>query len=186
MNHPQLDLDAEAILFDGHWMTRDDLARRIKAMLDSGDFSVGRQSQALEALNVTLGSVRTLSFRVLPELSEALNLAAARSGKSVGAYIRDRLLSDLQGSPPVVKEHREEVAASLAVPAPIQLNAPVEMDIAIPPPAPSVPPVLKAGPGALRAAGIKEPSVVVEASLGAEGPVDASGPKKKDDDVRRW
>jgi len=39
MTPQPIDLDAEAIQFEGHWYTRDELARKIKSMLDAGDFA---------------------------------------------------------------------------------------------------------------------------------------------------
>ena len=95
MSQMPIDLDAEAIYFEGHWYTRDDLARRIKAMLDAGDFAVTRPSAALEQLTSVISSVRTLAFRATPDLVEAVNAGAARAGKSVGGFIRDALSAAL-------------------------------------------------------------------------------------------
>lgn len=169
-----IDLDAEAILFDGQWSTRDDLARRIKGMLDGGDYSIARQSTALEQLTQTLASVRTLAFRATPDLVEALNMAAARSGKSVGGFIRDTLIDNIAGAPEVAQAHPNEAAAApraktdpempavalpvvAATPTPVAVTAPVAAapipSVAIPPPTPSAPQLI-AGPGALKAAGV--------------------------------
>lgn len=71
MNQLPIDVDAEAIFLDGAWYTREDLARKIKSMIDAGDFNVARPSAALEALSATLQQVRTLSFRVTPDLAES-------------------------------------------------------------------------------------------------------------------
>src|SRR5262245_60204878 len=91
MSQLPIDLDAEAILFDSHGCTRDELARRIRGMLDSGDYAITRHSAALELLTQTLNSVRTVAFRATPDLVEAINMNAARAGKSVGSFIRDVL-----------------------------------------------------------------------------------------------
>src|SRR5262245_59922421 len=91
MNQLPIDLDAEAIQYDGHWYTREDLARRIKQMLDSGDFAVGKPSQALEQLTQVLASLRTLAFRLPPEMADQLNQAAARHGRTLGSLIRESL-----------------------------------------------------------------------------------------------
>ena len=42
-----IDLDSESVWLDGAWYTRQDLARRIKEMIETGDFRVSRPSQAL-------------------------------------------------------------------------------------------------------------------------------------------
>ena len=202
-----IDLDAEAILFDGQWSTRDDLARRIKGMLDNGDYSIARQSSALEQLTQTLAAVRTLAFRATPDLVEALNMAAARSGKSVGGFIRDILIDSIAGAPEVPQAHPNEAAA-----APRAKTDPEMLAVAIPPPEPSAPiaaapiplanpapapapaaPQFFAGPGALKAAGVpgekapNPPSVVVEPALANETVVDLTNPKKKEEESeRRW
>jgi hypothetical protein len=91
MSQLPIDLDAEAIQFDGHWYTREDLARRIKQMLDSGDFAVGKISQALEQLTTVLSSLRTLAFRLPPDMADQLNQVAARHGRTLGSLIRESL-----------------------------------------------------------------------------------------------
>lgn len=90
-----LDLDAETISLDGHWYTRDELARRIKTMLDAGDFSVTRPSQALEQLTQTLAALRTIAFRAPPDLADALAARAARLGKTPGGVVREALIAYL-------------------------------------------------------------------------------------------
>ncbi len=181
-----IDLDAEAILFDGQWSTRDDLARRIKGMLDGGDYSISRPSTALEQLTQTIASVRTLAFRATPDLVEALNMAAARSGKSVGGFIRDLLIDNIAGAPEAPPAHPNEAAAApraktdpempAAAAAPVAsapvvavpvTSGPVTVPIpslAIPPPVPSVPPQVFAGPGALKAAGVPKDSTLMGGS----------------------
>jgi hypothetical protein len=201
-----IDLDAEAILFDGQWSTRDDLARRIKTMLDAGDYAISRQSVALEQLTQTLASVRTLAFRATPDLVEALNMAAARSGKSVGGFIRDTLIDSIAGAPEVPQARPSDAAPAprakidtdlLAAAAPTppsaaHATAPIPTPLAIPPPAPSAPSAVIAGPGALKAAGLpggapSSPSVVVEPGLANETAVELTNPKKKEEESeRRW
>jgi hypothetical protein len=44
-----IDLDSESVWLDGAWYTRQDLARRIKEMIETGDFRVSRPGQALVA-----------------------------------------------------------------------------------------------------------------------------------------
>jgi hypothetical protein len=185
-----IDLDAEAILFDGQWNTRDDLARRIKAMLDAGDYAISRQSGALEQLTQTLAAVRTLAFRATPDLVEALNMAAARSGKSVGGFIRDTLIDSIAGAPEVPQARPNDAAAA---PRAKTDELPAALAAA----------GVIAGPGALKAAGVPDginssPSVVVEPALAHETAVELTNPKKRekekekekekeaDEGERRW
>ena len=195
MSQLPIDIDAEAIYFDGHWYTRDDMARRIKAMLDQGDFSVSRPSAALEQLTAVISTVRTLAFRATPEMIEALNAGAARAGKSVGAFIRESLAQQL-GVPssdfgPARGGEEEPTAPQAAATRPpdetIRHAAPSTV---VPAPSPSAPSAPIAGPGAMRAAQNERlPSVVVEPALvGEQPPVELTHKKTKEEEAteRRW
>ncbi|MBE2254123.1 MAG: CopG family transcriptional regulator [Myxococcus sp.] len=147
MNQLPIDVDAEAIFLDGSWYTRDDLARKIKSMIDAGDFNVARPSAALEALSATLQQVRTVSFRVTPDLADALNQLATRTGNSVGQLVREAVMQLLtQGAAPQ-EEVRRDDSVKAAAPTPPDAQ-PIEAQAAPPEP------VLMPGPGALRNAGL--------------------------------
>lgn len=189
MSQLPIDIDAEAIYFDGHWYTRDDMARKIKAMLDQGDFAITRPSSALEQLTSVVASVRTLAFRATPDMVDALNAGAARTGKSVGAFIRDSL-SPLLGLPtsdfgparpgtdPLIGS---KVSNEEAKPAADAANGGAT---------PSTGQAPIAGPGALKSAQNERlPSVVVEPALIAESPVELTQKKTKEEETtaeRRW
>jgi len=198
MSQLPIDIDAEAIYFDGHWYTRDDMARRIKAMLDQGDFAVSRPSAALEQLIAVISSVRTLAFRATPDMIEAINAGAARTGKSVGAFIRESLAealgvpsADFGPAPAQVTQLTQPVQP--VQPAP---SAPRPADETIrgtsssaPNPSPSAPTAPIAGPGALRAAhNERVPSVVVDSELTGDKPVELTHKKTKEEEAteRRW
>ncbi len=188
MNQFPVDVDAETVFFDNVWYTREDLAARIKSMIDQGDFAIARPSAALEELTATLQSVRTMAFRVTPDLADALNQLATRTGKTVGHLLREAaagLVTLPHGAPPPVltppHHHAEEFAeppvpvpdARVTAPTPLVTIAkfppPLPAPAPIPPPAqaapaPSAPPASSpssapvAGPGALRAAGVARDS----------------------------
>lgn len=84
-----IDLDAEAIWLDGAWHTRDALARRIKQMVESGEYKVARLSEALERLEAALGRTRVLSSRVPEDLAAALASAGTQLGRPVGHLVRE-------------------------------------------------------------------------------------------------
>lgn len=211
MNALPIDLDAEAIQFDGHWYTRDELARRIKGMLDSGDFAISKPSQALEQLTTTLGSLRTLAVRVAPDMADALNAHAARQGRGPGAIIRtalaeylglpppleaDRSAHARPPSPPGRKPTDPEMPIAAALPVPPDLK--VTQQMSIPPGLLAGPPQLIPGPGALKAASIPQaaPSVVIDRSaIVTEEPTAEEAaqavsltPKSKEEEAveRRW
>jgi hypothetical protein len=116
MSQLPIDLDAEAIQYDGHWCTREDLARRIRQMLDGGDFAVGKISTALEQLTTVLAGLRTLAFRLPPDMADQLNQVAARHGRTLGSLIRESLTVhlNLKG----VNLLEGSVAATTALPLP--------------------------------------------------------------------
>lgn len=141
MSQFPVDVDAEAIFLDGAWYTREDLSRRVRAMLDQGDFNVARPSAALQELTQTMQGIRTLAFRATPTLAEQLTEYATRNQLSVGAVIRDAVAQFISGERP----------------APIALDTTVSSQnlprVADPEPAATGAPI--AGPGALRAAGVE-------------------------------
>jgi predicted DNA-binding protein len=84
-----IDLDTESVWHDGAWYTRDDLARRIKEMIESGDFRVARPSQALERLEAALAQAQVVAVRMPADLMEAASATAARLGRPVGHLVRE-------------------------------------------------------------------------------------------------
>jgi hypothetical protein len=157
MSDYPIDIDAETVFFDNSWYTREDLARRIKAMIDEGDFQVAKPSTALEYLTAHLKDIRTLAFRCTPQLGDALNAAAKASGRTVGQLIRDALV------------HAIESGAASKPPA----HQPPAPKVESGSPTVQVSPEVVAGPGALQSAGLDP----------AQGqPVELKNPKKKDDE----
>jgi hypothetical protein len=190
-----IDLDSETIQFDGGWFSRDDLARRIKAMLDAGDYNVAKVSQALEQLTVTLSSLRTLAIRVTPDMAEALNHAASRLGKTAAGLVREALAGHL-GLPQDAAPSFAATPKAAPTPATASRHK-TDPEVPVTPvvhtdPRPATP--VLAGPGALRAAGA--PSVLVDKSSlvtedaspeEAAGAVDLNKKKKEDESVeKRW
>ncbi|BDG05908.1 hypothetical protein [Anaeromyxobacter oryzae] len=84
-----IDLDSESVWLDGAWYTRDDLARRIKEMIEAGDFRVSRPSQALERLEAALAQARVVTVRMPADLADAVSGTATRLGRPVGHLVRE-------------------------------------------------------------------------------------------------
>ncbi|HVI97115.1 MAG TPA: ribbon-helix-helix protein, CopG family, partial [Anaeromyxobacter sp.] len=74
---------------EGAWYTREDLARRIKDMIESGDFRVSRPSQALERLEAALAQARIVTVRMPVDLADAVGETAARLGRPIGHLVRE-------------------------------------------------------------------------------------------------
>jgi predicted DNA-binding protein len=87
--YADIDLDSESVWLDGAWYTREDLARRIREMIESGDFRVSRPSQALERLEAALAQARVVNVRMPIDLSEAVTATARRLGRPVGHLVRE-------------------------------------------------------------------------------------------------
>jgi predicted DNA-binding protein len=84
-----IDLDSESVWLDGAWYTRQELAHRIKEMIETGDFRVPRPSQALERLEAALAQARVVAVRMPADLAEAVDEAAARLERPVGHLVRE-------------------------------------------------------------------------------------------------
>ncbi len=87
--YADIDLDTESVWLDGAWYTRDQLARRIKEMIEAGDFRVSRPSQALERLEAALGLAQVVSVRLPSDLLQAVSATAERLGRPTGHLIRE-------------------------------------------------------------------------------------------------
>lgn len=184
MSQFPIDVDAEAIFLDGGWYTREDLSRRIRAMLDSGDFNVARPSMALQELTQMMQGVRTMAFRAPPELADALTALATRLGQSVGGVIREAVTqyitdadSEPQAQPAPVQltqqqPGRSEETVRAAMPVPTSTTAEELPKVIVDPPAAAV----IAGPGALKAAGVEPVELTQRKAAPAPG----------DPDEQRW
>lgn len=84
-----IDLDSESVWLDGAWYTRQDLARRIKEMIETGDFRVSRPSQALERLESSLAQARVVAVRMPADLAETVSATASRLGRPIGHLVRE-------------------------------------------------------------------------------------------------
>ncbi|HEY3447863.1 MAG TPA: hypothetical protein VGK67_16020 [Myxococcales bacterium] len=91
-------MDSECVWLDDAWLNRDDLVRKIRAMMDTQNFEIARPSHALEALTKALASARLLALRISPEMSDALNAAAQQNGRPVGAVAREAIAAWLAGA----------------------------------------------------------------------------------------
>jgi hypothetical protein len=94
----EIDLDGEQVLFDGTWYSREELTRKIKTMVEAGDFRVARPSSALEALEGAVANLREIKVRLPIETYDALAAVATRAGRPVGALLREALARLVPGN----------------------------------------------------------------------------------------
>jgi len=118
-----IDLDSESVWLDGAWYTRQDLARRIKEMIETGDYRVTRPSQALERLEAALSQACLVSVRMPADLAETVAEAAARLGRPVGHLVREAVAYYLAAA-------AAYGAAQAAAP---QQGHPVDVDVSLDP-----------------------------------------------------
>jgi hypothetical protein len=53
-----VDIDAQKVNFGGEWLAKDELAEKIRKMIESQDFKIGAAGNALEFLQKTMTSIR--------------------------------------------------------------------------------------------------------------------------------
>ena len=129
----QVDLDGEQVLFDGTWYSKEDLAQKIRGMVDGADYRISRPSAALEALQNALMGLRSLTLRLPVEQAEFLAAEAARLGMPVGAFTRELLLRalstpDSMAPAPVPSAFQGgPVALTNEVPAPAEAAEPIPL-----------------------------------------------------------
>ncbi len=121
-----IDLDSESVWLDGAWYTRQDLARRIKEMIETGDFRVSRPSQALERLEAALAQARVVNVRMPADLADAVAAAAGRLGRPMGHLVREAVAYYLAAA---AAYGAAQAAAPAAQPAP--QPAPLDVDIQV-------------------------------------------------------
>lgn len=87
----EVDFDAEAVWVDDGWYTRDQLADRIKIMIEGGDYRISRPSAALESLEAALAGGRVLAVRVPPDVAVSYEQIAEAEGRQVPSLLREAL-----------------------------------------------------------------------------------------------
>lgn len=135
----EIDLDSECVWLDDAWLNREDLVRKIRAMIDAGDYQLARPSQALETLTRSLAQARLLALRINPEMSDALNALAQQIGRPMGAVAREAIaafLASAAGQGPQMAAQSAapigiDARAVLGAPSPIQLSAAVAAEAVI-------------------------------------------------------
>jgi predicted transcriptional regulator len=124
----EIDLDSECVWLDDAWLNREDLVRKIRGMIDAGEYQIARPSQALEMLTKALAQARLLALRINPDMSDALNAIAAQSGRPVGAVAREAIAAFLASAAGASASANGQAAAGAdrvagATPTPIQLSS---------------------------------------------------------------
>jgi hypothetical protein len=99
-----VDIDAQKVNFEGEWMTKDELAEKIRRLIDGQDFRIGAAGNALEFLQNTLANVQEFSVRIGPSDADFLHKHAKKAGLDTGVFIRQAILAYLAAQPPIEQE----------------------------------------------------------------------------------
>lgn len=114
----EVDFDAEAVWVDDGWYTRDQLADRIKTMIEGGDYRISRPSAALESLEAALAGGRVLAVRVTPDVAHAFETIAETEGRQVPSLLREALSWWLAARDHAQKAWEEQARAAETAGAP--------------------------------------------------------------------
>lgn len=93
----EIDLESEKILFDGAWVTRQDLTERITAKLASGDHRIGQLGGALEQLAKELEGARSVTLKLTAAQFAKLEALGLALGRTAGEAARELFLQSLGG-----------------------------------------------------------------------------------------
>jgi hypothetical protein len=96
-----VDIDAQKVNFEGEWMTKDELAEKIRKMIDSQDFRIGTAGNALEFLEKTMANIQEFAVKVGPADADSLQKHAKKAGLETGVFIRQAILAYLAAQPPL-------------------------------------------------------------------------------------
>lgn len=88
----ELDIDREAVHYDGEWLSKAQVEARIKEKVAAGDFKVARLSLALEQLDETLGDIRTIELKLTPEVLATFERMADHEERPLSLVIRRALV----------------------------------------------------------------------------------------------
>jgi hypothetical protein len=96
-----VDIDAQKVNFEGEWMTKDELAEKIRKMIDSQDFRIAAAGNALEFLQKTMANIQEFIVKVGPGDADSLQKHAQKAGLETGVFIRQAILAYLAAQPPL-------------------------------------------------------------------------------------
>lgn len=110
-----VDIDAQKVNYEGEWLTKDELAGKIRKMIDGQDFRIGAAGNALEFLQKTLANVREFSVKIGPSDADCLQRHAQKAGLETGVFIRQAILAYLAAQPPLDEPGGERQAERVSL-----------------------------------------------------------------------
>ncbi len=96
----EIDLETERLLFDGAWLSSEELAGRVTQALAQKNFAgVGRLGEGLEQLAQALAGAKSITIKLSSEAYAKLEAAGQKLGKPATVFARDLLVQVTQGAP---------------------------------------------------------------------------------------
>jgi ribbon-helix-helix CopG family protein len=109
-NHFEVDIEQEKVQYEGEWVGREELADKIKKMIDSQDFKIGVVGSALEYLQQAIANAKEFSVKLPEYNAKILQKHAERAGLAVTAFIRQAIQAYLAAQPPLEESPTESPA----------------------------------------------------------------------------
>ena len=110
-----VDIDAQKVNFEGEWLNKDELAEKIRKMIDGQDFRIGAVGNALEFLQKTMTNIQEFSVKIGPADADSVDKHAKRAGLETGVFIRQAILAYLSAQPPLGEESGGEEAKKVSL-----------------------------------------------------------------------
>ncbi len=100
-NHFEVDIEQEKVQYEGEWIGRQELADKIKKMIDSQDFKIGIVGSALEYLQHAIANAKEFSVKLTEYNAKILEKHAERAGLEITSFIRQAIQAYLAAQPPL-------------------------------------------------------------------------------------
>ncbi|MBW1811777.1 MAG: hypothetical protein JRJ87_26550 [Deltaproteobacteria bacterium] len=100
-NHFEVDIEQEKVQYEGEWIGRQELADKIKKMIDSQDFKIGVVGNALEYLQQAIANAKEFYVKLSQYHAEILEKHAERAGLAVTSFISQAIQAYIAAQPPL-------------------------------------------------------------------------------------
>ncbi len=97
----EVDIDQEKVLFDNEWLGRQELADKIKHMIESQDFRISAAGNALEFLVNAVSNARRIEIKLSATDADRLDRYAERARVKPPAFARQAIQAYLAAQPPL-------------------------------------------------------------------------------------
>ncbi len=97
----EVDIDQEKVLFGNEWLGRQELAEKIKHMMENHDFRISGAGNALEFLVSSISNVRLVEVKISAAEADRIDRYAGRAGIKPLSFVRQAIQAYLATQPPL-------------------------------------------------------------------------------------